>query len=155
MSWSAPKSLQQLAQSRQQQLWIRSLPEGYVMGTTTRTVLTSVQRGLRTKMVVADVAEIDGKEREKPAIIPRITYSNKHLPFISSAVDLPVWQKKVVAYIIDFGASTDNLFAANSHQDLGDVLRKRWLKAFPKHPTHIVVEGVTEVRADCQGRGPA
>lgn len=118
------------------------------MGTTPRTVLTSVQRGLRTTIVNADVAEIDGREREKPTSTPRINYSNKHLPFINSAIDLPIWQKKVVAYIIDFGASTDNLFAANSHQDFNDVLRKRWLKAFPKHPTLIAVDGTNEVRAE-------
>ncbi|KAF9022900.1 hypothetical protein BDZ89DRAFT_187198 [Hymenopellis radicata] len=99
-------------------------------------------------IVPADVKEIDGKERDKPTTAGRTSWKNAHLPFTSTAKELPIWQKNVMGRIIDFAATGDNFFACNSHLDLPKTVRAEWIKAFSYLPVHTEHNGKTIVRAD-------
>ncbi|KAF8867914.1 hypothetical protein CPB85DRAFT_1264030 [Mucidula mucida] len=99
-------------------------------------------------IVPADVKEIDGKEREKVMTVGRTSWKNAHLPFASTAKELPIWQKNVMGRIIDFAATGDNFFSCNSLPNLPKTVRAEWVKSFPHLPVHATHNGETIVRAD-------
>lgn len=80
--------------------------------------------------------------------VGRTSWKNAHLPFASTAKELPIWQKNVMGRIIDFAATGDNFFSCNSLPNLPKTVRAEWVKSFPHLPVHATHNGETIVRAD-------
>ncbi|KAF9044505.1 hypothetical protein BDZ89DRAFT_189953 [Hymenopellis radicata] len=93
------------------------------------------------KLVPADVAEIDSKERGS---VPsaRKSYAKRDLPLTSTS-QVVNWDKDIVPFIIVWVGTLADTFGANAHPELRDTVSNRWRLIFPKLPSVVEHNGGT------------
>ncbi|KAF9029373.1 hypothetical protein BDZ89DRAFT_1133105 [Hymenopellis radicata] len=98
------------------------------------------------KLVPADVAEIDGKERGSgPAA--RATYAKRDLP-VTSPTQLVNWDKDVVPFLLVWAGTHSDPFNANADSQLRVKLSQRWIFVFPKLPSIVEFKGQSMKREE-------
>ncbi|KAJ7469534.1 hypothetical protein FB451DRAFT_1176775 [Mycena latifolia] len=102
-------------------------------GSKTASAMVNATAKMGISLIPKDVVlRVDGKVQREP----KVKFTNAHLPFPqgSFTVDLKFWQTTLIPELIDWVATHDDVFAANSHQQFEVVVKNLWTQYFSAYP---------------------
>ncbi|SJL14072.1 uncharacterized protein ARMOST_17527 [Armillaria ostoyae] len=103
------------------------------------------KKTVTVKLELANVNEIDGKEREK-AKARKAAWKFEDLPLPSTS-DIKLFKSNVIVPILDWAATLEDQFNTNSHSDLKPTVVLLWNNTFSHLPKHLD-EVKKELRVD-------
>lgn len=89
--------------------------------------------------MVADVAEIDKKDRGKPSKRSLKGQSVKTLPIPTT--DYSRWNEQCMLGVAEWFSTLQNTFLSNSHSDFVATVRNEFKKTFPQLPPTVQFDG--------------
>ncbi len=103
------------------------------------------QKSVVVKLELANVNEIDSKEREK-AKPRKSAWKFEDLP-LPSVADIKLFKTNVIVPILDWAGTLEDQFSTNGHSDLKPTVVLLWTNTFGHLPRHLD-EAKKELRVD-------
>ncbi|KAK0432100.1 uncharacterized protein EV420DRAFT_1655980 [Desarmillaria tabescens] len=113
----------------------KSKSQSNVKAQATNRAIKVEKKSITVELELANINEIDGKEHGKPKS-RKTVWKFEDLP-LPTAADVKLFKQNVVVPILDWTATLENLFSANSHSDLRPTVIRLWTDTFAHLPKYL------------------